>query len=394
MPRRSPRRRRPQRPAGRTRCALCRNSSTGSRPTATRTVSQSNRFSVPGIGRHFSSISRDRDRLHFVLALGAQDRCARCRPARPSAPACPCGPCSRRTRAAPRTGPTTSMPGLQGVVAGDQAHVAAADDEQPLGRPDQVAVDQRLEGARAVDARQGVAREDQRFLARARRDQQDVGLDDEVLLVVAQDADVPVAEHRQRGGVQPDPARSRTAAPRCLQLGGDVDAARAGVDGVDRAEEAVRLQHQLAAQAVLVVDEQRADARLAQLDRRGQARRAAADDQALDVHGLDRVACAAGPARRAARAGRRAAARACPGGPATMQDLTGRPSARTMHCAHWPLAQKMPCGEPSFGWWPKIRTPLANSADAMVSPSRASSGWPCHENVTPAAAGAARIGCS
>ena len=31
-----------------------------------------------------------------------------------------------------------------------------------------------------------------------------------------------------------------------------------------------------------------------------------------------------------------------------MQALTGRPSARTRHWAHWPLAQKMPWGAPSL----------------------------------------------
>ena len=58
------------------------------------------------------------------------------------------------------------------MVAGDQADVAAADDEQPLGGADEVAVDQGLEGAGAVDAGQGVAVEDQRFLARAGGHQQ------------------------------------------------------------------------------------------------------------------------------------------------------------------------------------------------------------------------------
>ena len=47
--------------------------------------------------------------------------------------------------------------GLQGVVAGDQPDVAAADDEQPAGRSHQVAVDQGLEGAGAVDPDQVVA---------------------------------------------------------------------------------------------------------------------------------------------------------------------------------------------------------------------------------------------
>ena len=73
-------------------------------------------------------------------------------------------------------------PGLQGVVAGDQADVAAADDEEPSGRADQIAVDQGLEGAGAVDAGQGVALEGQRFLARPGGDQQDLGRDQDVVL--------------------------------------------------------------------------------------------------------------------------------------------------------------------------------------------------------------------
>ncbi len=47
---------------------------------------------------------------------------------------------------------------LQGVVGGDQADVAAADDEQPFGGPHHVAVDQGLEGAGAVDPGQACCR--------------------------------------------------------------------------------------------------------------------------------------------------------------------------------------------------------------------------------------------
>ena len=78
----------------------------------------------------------------------------------------------------------------------------------------------------------------------------------------------------------------------------------------------------------------------------------------------------------------------------TMHDLTGRPSAMTAHCAHWPLAQKMPWGAPSLWWCPKMRTPLAKSAEAIVSPSRAWNAWPCQLNGTSGTSGTARIGCS
>ncbi len=238
--------------------------------------------------------------------------------------------------------------GLERVVAGDQADVAAADDEQPLGRPHEVAVDQRLERARAVDARKRVAREDQRLLARPGGDEEDVGAHDEVLVVVAEHADAAVGEDRQHGGVQPD-ADVLEPAHLLLELGRDVDAARARVARLDRAEELVRLEDELAAEPVLVVDEQHADAGLAEFDGRRQAGRAAADDQALDVDRLDRVARQLALRRRGGPEGRRAAARSCRGARMTMHDFTGRPSATTEHWAHCPLAQKMPCGAPSLG---------------------------------------------
>ena len=170
-----------------------------------------------------------------------------------------------------------------------------------------------------------------------------------------------------------------------LEARGDVDAAGAGVARVDRAEELVRLQDELAAEAVLVVDDERAHAGAAQLDGGREAGRAAADDQAL---GLDRSGCRA--AVRPGSPSRRRGARDCPSSGATrmpartgtMQDFTGRPSAITVHWAHWPLAQKMPCGAPSLWWWPKTRTPLAKSADEIVSPSKPAMGWPFQENST------------
>ena len=175
--------------------------------------------------------------------------------------------------------------GLQRVVAGDEADVAAADDEQARGRPHEVAVDERLEGAGAVDPGQRVALEDQRLLARACGHEQHFGPDDEVA-AVAQDADAAVREHRERRAVQPD-ADVLEQADVAFEARGDVDAPRARIAGVDRPEELVRLQHQLAAEAVLVVDHERPDARAAQLDRRRQSGRPAADDQALAVDRRD-----------------------------------------------------------------------------------------------------------
>ena len=46
-----------------------------------------------------------------------------------------------------------------------------------------------------------------------------------------------------------------------------------------------------------------------------------------------------------------------------MHDFTGRPSATTQHWAHWPLAQKMPCGAPSF-------VVVAEGADAVGEQGR------------------------
>ena len=54
-----------------------------------------------------------------------------------------------------------------------------------------------------------------------------------------------------------------------------------------------------------------------------------------------------------------------------MHDFTERPFATTEHWAHCPFAQKIPWGEPSLWWWPKMRTPFAKRADAIVSPGRA-----------------------
>ncbi len=50
-----------------------------------------------------------------------------------------------------------------------------------------------------------------------------------------------------------------------------------------------------------------------------------------------------------------------------MQALTGRPSTMTRHWEHWPLAQKIPWGLPSFAWWPKMCTPPAIRAEEIIS---------------------------
>ena len=87
--------------------------------------------------------------------------------------------------------------------------------------------------------------------------------------------------------------------------------------------------------------------------------------------------------------------RRAPARTSSMHDFTGMPSASTRHWAHWPLAQKIPCGAASLRWWPKVRMPLANRAAAMVSPSRAVSGSPFQVKGTSGRGGMGRIGwCS
>ena len=58
-----------------------------------------------------------------------------------------------------------------------------------------------------------------------------------------------------------------------------------------------------------------------------------------------------------------------PGSP----QFTATPFATTVHCAHWPFAQKMPRGSPSAGWCPNVWTPAAKSAEEIISPGRANS---------------------
>ena len=178
--------------------------------------------------------------------------------------------------------------GLQGVVAGDEPDVAASDDEQPAGRPDEVPVDEGLERAGPVDAGEGVARKGQVLLPRPRGHQEDFRIDQDVGPALDEDADLPVAEDRQGRALEPDPdGRERTDLG--LEPGGDVDAPGPGEDGLDGAEEAVGLQDELAAEAVLVVDEDGRDAAPAELDRGREPGRAAADDQNGDTDGLDRL---------------------------------------------------------------------------------------------------------
>jgi hypothetical protein len=94
----------------------------------------------------------------------------------------------------------------------------------------------------------------------------------------AQDADLLIAKDGQRGAVEPD-ADALDLSHLFFQSRGDVNPARPGVNGIDRAKETVCLQHQLAAQPLLVVHQQRLDAALAQLDGGRKPCRPSADDE-------------------------------------------------------------------------------------------------------------------
>ena len=72
-----------------------------------------------------------------------------------------------------------------------------------------------------------------------------------------------------------------------LQFGGDVGPPRPGVAGVNGTEELVGLKDQFAAQTVLVVDDERAHAGLAQFQGRREPCWPSADDQALHLERLD-----------------------------------------------------------------------------------------------------------
>ncbi len=187
--------------------------------------------------------------------------------------------------------------GLQRVIPGDQADVAAAHDEEPLGRSHQVPVDQRLERARAVDARQRVALERERLFARACGHEEHLGLDQHVavagmvgiirVVTMLKDANLQVAEHGQGGAAEPH-LDGGLLAHLLFELRCDVDAARARIDGVNGPEEAVRLEDKLAAEAVLVVDQEAADAALAELNGCGHPCRPTTDDEHGDFDLLNR----------------------------------------------------------------------------------------------------------
>jgi len=119
-------------------------------------------------------------------------------------------------------------PRLQCVVTGDEANVAAADDEQLLRRAQQVAVDQRLERACAVDSGERVAAEGEEPLARAAGDKDHLGRDQDIFFAILQNPYFFIAEHRQGGRVSPH-FHGFTLANFVLQARGNVDPACASI---------------------------------------------------------------------------------------------------------------------------------------------------------------------
>ena len=116
--------------------------------------------------------------------------------------------------------------GLQGMVAGDQPDVTAPDDEQALGRFDQVAVGEGLEGAGPVHAGQGIAGKAERFLAGTAGAYQHLRLNQDIFPAMLENAHLAVAENSQGGAVEPD-LHVGQAAETIGQDAGNIDAARA-----------------------------------------------------------------------------------------------------------------------------------------------------------------------
>ena len=256
------------------------NSAMGSRPTATSSVSQAKVFSVPASGPEALVDLGDGHRLDALAAVGRQHGV---RGVDGHAQALELvGVDLVAAAGGERLGQAHhGDAGLDGVVAGDQPDVAAADDEQAARGAHQVAVDQGLEGAGAVDADQVVAGKDQRFFAGAGGVEHHLG-HDQLVCAVAQHADLAVGIDIEHRAVGPD-GHVRVGGHRLGQLAADAHAAGAGLRVLDRAEELVGLQHQLAAGLVLVVDEQGGDAQAPELDGGRKPGRPGADDQHVGV---------------------------------------------------------------------------------------------------------------
>ena len=176
--------------------------------------------------------------------------------------------------------------GLKSVVAGDQADVSSADDEQAFGRADQVTVDESLERARAINAGKRTPRESQGLFPRSRGHEKDFGPDLDIAVSVFENAHFFIAEHGQGGALEPN-LDAGISPELVLELGGDVDAAGSGEHRVVGSEKPVGLEDELSTETVFVVDQESRDTEFPHLDRRRETGRAAADDQHRNGDFLD-----------------------------------------------------------------------------------------------------------
>jgi len=166
---------------------------------------------------------------------------------------------------------------LQRLVGDDQADVPAADDEEALRGFDEVAVDERLEGARPVDSREVRAGERERLFAGPGGDEH-AFRSDEREATLLQDPHDPVLKDAHDRGIGPDV--HVLLGPRLfLEGSADGGAPLARVAVLHGAEEVVRLQAQLAAERLLIVAQDAAHALRAELDRRRQSGGAASHDE-------------------------------------------------------------------------------------------------------------------
>ena len=173
------------------------------------------------------------------------------------------------------------------MVRSDQPHVPAANDEQPIRRADEIAVDECLERPGSVDPRQRVPRKRQGLLAGAGRHEEHLRLDENVA-TVSEYPNATVAEHGESGAPPPN-LHGWKRLNLTGHKSGDVDPARPRMDGGSRAEESMGLQHQLAAEVLLVIDKESVHAVSAQLHRCRHPRRASTENENGDRDRLDVV---------------------------------------------------------------------------------------------------------
>ena len=172
-------------------------------------------------------------------------------------------------------------PRLQGVVTGNQSYITAAHNEGSLRSLHQIPIDQRLESTCAINARQGIALEHQRLFPRPGGRQQNPGTNQHITIVL-QHTNRAITKHSDGRTVRPHTNAFQFSDAR-RKSRTDVNATCSRVDGVDRAKEAMCLQHELAPQSVLVIDKKDINLRACQFESGRHAGRPAADDQNVHI---------------------------------------------------------------------------------------------------------------